>query len=628
MRGSPATRRPHLRASVALAALLLSCGGAERGGSSAGPPAIAARVADLLARMTLDEKLGQMAAVDRRALTSDEDIATYALGSVFSGGGATPEVNVPAAWADMVDGYQRVALSSRLGIPILYGVDAVHGHANAWSATVFPHELGLGAARDPELVEEIGRATAEELAATGVAWDFAPSVAVARDERWGRTYESFGEEPDIAASYGGYVTGLQGAALGAGPASVLATAKHWIADGGTAGGVDGAVGGDAPISDAELRAIHLPPFLSALRAGAGAVMVSHNSVDGVPMHANRPLVTDLLKGQLGFDGIVVSDWGGTADISSDYPLAVRSLVNAGVDLVMVPDDYRSFIATLRDEVTAGRVPMDRIDDAVRRILTKKLELGLFERPFADRAGLASVGSAAHRQLARRAVRESLVLLRNDGILPLARTTPRIYVAGKSADDLGNQAGGWTISWQGSSGAIIPGTTVLDAIRTAVAPGTTVGFDRDGLGADGSWDVAVAVVGETPYAEWLGDRSDDLGLDAEDRATLAALARSGVPTVVIVVSGRPLVVTDLLPGWAALVAAWLPGSEGEGITDVLFGDFAPTGTLPISWPRSAAQVGLHRGDAGYDPLFPYGFGLSWGGTEVAAGTARAVRRRRE
>jgi beta-glucosidase len=615
--------RPALAASL-VAAALLACGddapaaSAGGGGPGAGSPA-ASRAAALLARMTLDEKIGQMTQVEWRDLASFDDVGTYALGSIISGGGATPETNTPAGWADLVDALQRAALASRLGIPILYGVDAVHGHGNLRGATVFPHNIGLGAARDPGLVAEIARATAEELTATGVRWNFAPSVAVARDDRWGRTYESFGEVPEIAESFSTYVTGLQGTALGAAPASVLATAKHWIADGGTAGGVEG---GDAPIDDAQLRAIHLPPFLAAIRAGVGSIMIAHSSVNGVPMHASGRLVTDMLKGELGFAGIVVSDWAGTGDVSSDYPLAVRSVVNAGIDMVMVPHDYRTFIATLRGEVNAGRVPLSRIDDAVRRILTKKLELGLFERPFADRTLAATIGSAAHRDLARRAVRESLVLLKNEGgLLPLARTTRRIFVAGKSADDLGNQAGGWTIEWQGASGDIIPGTSILRAIRGTVGAGTQVTYSRDASGIDRTQDVAIVVVGETPYAEWIGDRTDGLGLDEEDLATLAAVKRSGVPTVVILVSGRPLVVTEQLPDWRALVAAWLPGSEGQGIADVLFGDFAPTGTLPVSWPRSASQIPINAGDAGYDPLFPLGFGLGYARRAAVVAAAR-------
>lgn len=616
-------RRSSAGAALACAAALLACGREPASTPSPAPspvtPAVSARVAALLSRMTLDEKLGQMTQIDRGSLRSDADIATYALGSIISGGGSTPDPNTPEAWADMVDRYQRAALSSRLAIPILYGVDAVHGHGNVRGATVFPHNIGLGAARDPALVGEVARATAEEVAGTGIRWNFAPSVSVARDPRWGRMFESFGEVPAIADSYATYVTGLQGPALG--PGSVLATAKHFLADGGTAGGVEG---GDAPLGEAELRALHLPPFVAALRAGAGAVMVAHSSVAGVPMGASRHLVTEVLKGELGFTGLVVSDWAGTADVSDDYPYAVRTLVNAGVDMVMVPYDYRTFIATLRAEVEAGRVPLARIDDAVTRILTKKVELGLFEQPFADRGLTGGIGSAPHRAIARRAVRESLVLLKNDaGILPLRASVRRIFVAGKSADDVGNQAGGWTITWQGASGDLIPGTTILRAIRDRAGPGAAVAYARDASGLDRSYDVAVVAIGETPYAEWIGDRdAGGLELDEEDARTLDAVRRSGVPTVVVLVSGRPLFVTDRLRDWRALVAAWLPGSEGGGIADVLFGDHAPTGKLPISWPRSAAQLPVHSDDPGADPLFPYGFGLGYGAA-AAAGSSPAL-----
>jgi beta-glucosidase len=323
-------------------------------------------------------------------------------------------------------------------------------------------------------------------------------------------------------------------------------------------------------------------------------------------------VTDVLRGELGFSGLVVSDWWGTGDVSSDYPYAVRTIVNAGVDMVMVPFDYRGFISTLRDEVNAGRVTPARIDEAVTRIITKKLELGLFDSPFADRTLTATVGSAAHRALARRAVRESLVLLKNDGILPLGTGARRIFVAGKNADDVGNQSGGWTIEWQGVSGDVIPGTSILQAIRARAGPGATVAYDRYASGLDATWDVAVVVIGEWPYAEWVGDRdASGLELDDQDTAALDAVRRSGVPAVVVVVSGRPLLVTNRLPDWRALVAAWLPGTEGAGVADVLFGDYAPTGKLPITWPRSGAQLPIHSGDPGANPLFPFGYGLGYG-----------------
>ncbi len=617
---------PRRLAIVCLLAAWAACGRPAGGGSSAGstpttpatsPPAVqppppaapsaAERASDLLARMTLDEKLGQMTMVDRGFLASTSDITKYGLGAVISGGGSKPDTNTPVGWADMVDDFQRAALATRLAIPLVYGTDGVHGLGNLYGATLFPHDIGLGAARDPQLVEEVARAIAEELAGAGVRWSFAPTVSVVRDERSGRTFESFGELPEIATSYSTYVTGMQGPTLGAASPSVLATAKHWVADGATTRGKEF---GDAPVSDDELRAIHVPPFVAAIGAGVGSVMIAHSSVNDVTMHANRHLVTDVLRGELGFGGVVVSDWGGLWDVSADFPYSVRSLVNAGIDMVMVPDDYERFISTLRDEVNAGRVPLSRVDEAVTRILVMKLQLGLFEHPFTDRTLTSTIGSPAHRDVARRAVRESLVLLKNDGdLLPLSKRTPRIFVAGKSADDVGNQAGGWTIRWQGQSGDAVPGTTILGAIRAAVASGTTVTYDRDANGLDASYDVAIVVAGETPYAEWFGD-TDSVDLDGEDRAVLAAVKRAGVPAAVILVSGRPLVVTDQLPDMGALVAAWLPGTEGEGVTDVLFGDAAPKGKLPFTWPRSTSQLPIHSGDASYDPLFPYGFGLAY------------------
>jgi len=505
----------------------------------------------------------------------------------------------------MYDGYQAVALATRLGIPLIYGVDAVHGHNNVYGATIFPHNIGLGATRNPALIEQIGRATAEEVAGTGIDWTFAPCLCVARNERWGRTYESFGEHPDIAQSMASLVTGLQGSSL-SGEASILATAKHWIGDGGTTGGDDQ---GDTQISEAQLRAIHMPPYVEAIRRNVGSVMVSYSSWNGQKLHGSQYLITTVLKGELGFTGFVVSDWAGIDQLPGDYPSDVRSSVNAGVDMIMVPHNYQLFISTLRTEVNAGRVSLARIDDAVRRILTKKFELGLFERPYTNRAYTATIGSAAHRAVARDAVRQSQVLLKNSGnILPLAKTA-RIFVAGKNADNIGNQSGGWTISWQGASGNTTPGTTVLQAIRNTVDPGTSVTYNKTGRGAAGH-DVAVVVIGETPYAEGQGDKPSYLGLDQDDKNTLNTVKRAGIPMVVILLSGRPMVITDQLPGWNALIAGWLPGTEGQGVADVLFGDYKPTGKLPMSWPRSETQIPINVGDTNYDPLFAYGFGLTY------------------
>jgi beta-glucosidase len=570
---------------------------------------VAQRVDDLMDRMTLDDKIGQMAQVERTALDPQQDLATYRIGSVLSGGGSAPTPNTPRAWADMYDSFQRTALSTPLGIPMIYGVDAVHGHNTVYGATIYPHNIGLGATRDPELVRRIGRATAEEVSATGIDWDFAPCLCVARNDRWGRTYESFGEVPELPTRMSTVITGLQGDRLGGGPASVMATAKHYVGDGGTTGGVDQ---GDTRLSESELRAVHLPPFKAAVDRGVGAVMITYSSWSGVKVHGNKYLITDVLKRELGFKGFVVSDYAaidqldGHAGFSADE---ISTAVNAGIDMVMVPLDYPRFLSLLRNEVQAGRIPMTRIDDANRRILTKKFELGLFEHPFTDRSWIPTVGSPAHRALARQAVRESQVLLKNsDGTLPLKKTA-KIFVAGKSADDIGNQSGGWTMTWQGASGAITRGTTVLQGLRAAAANPSNVVYDRAGNGIDRGYDAAVAVVGETPYAEFQGDRPGPLGLDQEDLDTLARLKASGVPVVVVLVSGRPLDIAAQLPDWSALLASWLPGSEGEGVADVLYGDYKPTGKLPVTWMSSAAQQPINRGD-GQTPLFPFGYGLTY------------------
>ncbi|MEU6262395.1 glycoside hydrolase family 3 protein [Saccharopolyspora shandongensis] len=603
------------RSRLALALTAVACTAAVTPAVAAAPPAyrdatrpVADRVDDLMARMSLQDKIAQMTQAER--LAADPGAAAAAgIGSILSGGGSAPTPNTAEAWADMYDAYQRAAIATPLGIPIIYGVDAVHGHNNVHGATIFPHNIGLGATDDPELVERIGRATAEEVAGTGIDWDFAPCLCVARNDRWGRTYESFGETPERPTAMTSAVTGLQGSTLD-GPASVLATAKHYVGDGGTTGGDDQ---GNTEIDEAELRAVHLPPFQAAIERGVGSVMISYSSWNGVKMHTGDYLINDVLKGELGFTGFVVSDWQAIDKIDGQEGFTadeVRDSVNAGLDMIMVPNEYQEFMDLLRAEVEAGRVPMERIDDANRRILTKKFELGLFERPFTDRSLTGTVGSAEHRELAREAVRESQVLLKNDGnVLPLAKDGGKIFVAGKNADDIGNQSGGWTISWQGSSGPITPGTTILRGIQQAVSPGTEVTYDRNGNGIDGSYRAAIAVVGETPYAEGEGDRPEGMGLDEEDQATLARLQESGVPVIVVTVSGRPLDIAADLPKWDALLAAWLPGTEGAGVADVLFGDHNPTGTLPMTWMAGADQQPINDGD-GQKPLFPYGYGLNY------------------
>jgi beta-glucosidase len=570
---------------------------------------IAARVDDLIARMTLDEKIGQMTQADHSFLKSPSEVQTLFLGSVLSGGDSElPDVSAQG-WSAHVQTLQKQALATRLGIPLIYGIDAVHGHSNVKGAVVFPHNIGMGCTRNAKLVEDASRVTAEEIAGTGMHWDFAPCITVPQDERWGRTYEGFGETAELAESLGAAaVKGLQGQNLGT-PGRVLATAKHFVGDGGTRGGVDrGDTVGDEPT----LRKLHMAGYLPAIKAGVGSVMVSYNSWNGQKMHGNKHLIADVLKGELKFGGIVVSDWNGIDELPGDPVQQIERGVNAGIDMMMVPDKYREFIEGLKKNVADGKVPTSRIDDAVRRILTIKFRLGLFERPFGDPSRLASIGSAEHRTVARQAVRESQVLLVNrNATLPIQAATRKIFVGGKSADDLGIQCGGWTISWQGAPGRTTDGTTVLEAIRKAL-PGGEVTYDASGRPSDGA-QLAVIVIGEKPYAEMKGDRSD-LTLDPDDVAAVKNAKAAGIPVVVVLFSGRPLILEPILPDADALIAAWLPGSEGDGIADVLFGKYNPTGKLSVTWPRTMAQVPINVGVNGQKPqgaLFDYGFGLSYG-----------------
>jgi len=578
------------------------------------------RVLNLLSYMTLEEKIGQMTQVDRQFLDGDKNIGTYFLGSLLSGGGSTPAKNFPKSWAEMYDGYQKIALSTRLSIPIIYGIDAVHGHNNVVGATIFPHHIGLGCTNNPQLIEDVYRATAEEIAATGIDWDFAPCLAVPRDERWGRTYEGFGETPDIVKKMAAAaVRGLQTDQLD-GPTSILACAKHFIGDGGTKWGTglnEKLDQGDTQVTDQELREIHLPGYLPALEAGVGTIMPSYSQINSEYMHMNNDLLNGLLKKELDFKGFVVSDWQGLERMvgHDDYKTNIIAGINAGIDMVMVPgaekyggQTYTNFINLLIESVKEGSVSENRINDAVARILKIKFEMGLFERPYSDKSLLSGVGSKEHRNIAREAVKQSLVVLKNDGILPLSKDLGHIHVAGKNADDLGNQCGGWTISWQGESGPITKGTTIYEAIQVAVSSVTNVTFSKNGSGAKGA-DVGLVIIGETPYAEMEGDR-ESLVLDKEDLAAIDRIKKAGVPVVVIIVSGRPLIIADELDKWAGLIAAWLPGSEGKGVTDVIFGDYNPTGRLSVSWPRSMEQIPINFGDSDYDPLFEYGFGLSY------------------
>ncbi len=653
---------------ILIVSLVPTVPGSAGPAAAGGAPAIAARpaylnpgvaverrVTDLLGRMTLEEKIGQMTQAERGAVAGDPAvIAELGLGSVLSGGGSTPTPNTPAAWVAMVNEFQSQALSTRLGIPIIYGIDAVHGHGNVHGATIFPHNIGLGATRNPALVEKVGQATAEEVRATGIPWSFGPCVCVARDERWGRTYESFGEDPTLVAQMETIINGLQGHGRSPiDPDHVLATAKHYAGDGDTvfdAATAAANVGkpwfeqrytidqGVTVTSREQFEQIDLAPYGRALRRhGVGSVMPSFSSVDWIEdgvgnpikMHAHSELITDVLKGEMHFRGFIISDWEGIHQIPDPANPGVGGLtaykvqvgVNAGTDMFMEPFSAQQFEELLLAEVNAGRVSQARIDDAVSRILRAKFDLGLFEQPFATMDNLDQVGSAAHRSIARQAVAESQVLLKNDGnALPLPADA-NIYVAGRNADNIGNQAGGWTIQWQGASGDIIPGTTILEGIRE-VAPQATVTFSEDASAPMTGADVGVVVVGETPYAEGFGDvggpecgfctpeqlEEKSLSLQPADRAVIDEVCQAIETCVVLVVSGRPQVLTDQLGEMDALVASWLPGSEGSGVADVLFGQRPFTGQLSMTWPRTEAQVPINVGDADYDPLFPYGWGL--------------------
>ena len=572
-------------------------------------------VESLMGQMTLDEKLGQMTQVDRQFLNDISDISRYGLGSLLSGGGSTPGTNEPKAWAEMYDGYQREALKTRLQIPLIYGIDAVHGHNNVVGATIFPHNIGLGATRDPDLVEAVAKATALEVAATGIDWDFAPCLAVPDDYRWGRTYEGYSEDTDLVSRLGAAaIRGYQSSDLD-NPNRVLACAKHFIGDGGVlfGTGINAMIDqGDLQINEEKLRKVHLPPFQKAIDEGVATFMAAYNSWNDLRCHANKYLLTDLLKDELGFKGFVVSDWAAIENIPGDYKSDIITSINAGIDMVMVPgavrdgkESFQNFLKLFKESVEEGSIPMERVDDAVRRILLIKKQSGLFERPFSDQSLLSYVGSKDHREVAREAVRKSMVLLKNkNNILPIPKSGKTIIVAGKGADDVGMQSGGWTISWQGGMGQTTNGTTILDAIKSAVDPGTVVEYTPDGTSFTG--DLAVVVVGEKPYAEMIGDRKD-LKLDNEDLGVIKRFTDNDIPVVVVLLSGRPMIVTDEIGKWDGFIAAWLPGTEGTGVADVLFGDYKPTGKLSFSWPKSMNQFPIDPND---DHLFSFGFGLTY------------------
>lgn len=540
-----------------------------------------AHIQQLLGQMTLAEKAAQMTQAEKNSI-SPAQVRDYGLGSVLSGGGGNPKPhNNPQAWRAMVQAYAEAAQASRLRIPLIYGVDAVHGHNNMYGATVFPHNIGLGATRDADLVERIGAATAREILATNVHWNFAPCLAVAQDPRWGRTYESYGNEPALVGELGAaYVRGLQ--SLGA-----AACVKHYVGDGGAEWGSHRRVSwvqfweqsggawtidqGDVNINEQDLRRIHLAPYLPSLQAGALTVMASFSSWRGVKMHSNRYLLNDVLKHELGFKGFIVSDWMGINQLSPDYYTCVIMSINAGLDMVMVPYDFEGFIRTLIKAVEQGDIPMSRIDDAVGRILWVKQQLGLFDQPFTSAERLNDIRSEAHQALAREAVRKSLVLLKDEAqVLPL-RHPASMRVAGVAADDLGLQCGGWTLEWMGTLGRdVVPGETLLSAL-TAALPDTAIDYHAEASFSQ-HWraDVGVVVAAEIPYAEGGGDSAFPR-LSAEDEALVERMRQQCEKLILVIYSGRPV---NISPRTAeqcdAIVAAWLPGSAGAGMADVLTG----------------------------------------------------------
>lgn len=576
----------------------------------------------LLARMTLEEKVGQTIQADISSITPDQ-LARYPLGSILAGGNSSPGGNERAgaqAWVDLARAF-RVAAAARPGahVPLIYGIDAVHGHNNIVGATIFPHNIGLGAARDPDLIRRIGEVTALEVAVTGADWTFGPTLAVPRDDRWGRSYEGYAEDPEVQRAYAGPMTlGLQGE-LRPGqplmPGHIAGAAKHFLADGGTAAGVDQ---GDYQGSEQDLIDIHLGGYSAAIDAGVLSVMASFSSWNGLKLSGNQTILTDVLRGPLGFQGFVVSDWNAHGQLPGCSNESCPLAINAGIDMLMAPDSWRALYENTLIQARAGEIPMVRLDEAVRRILRVKVKAGLFSDARPVEGNLALLGAPGHRALAREAVRKSLVLLKNEGsVLPI-RAGARVLVAG-TADDIGQAAGGWTLTWQGTgnTNADFPtGQSIWAGLEAAV---TEAGGSAE-LSPDGSYqarpDVAVVVFGETPYAEFQGDLET---LDFQPTGPLQILRRlkaAGIPTVSVFLSGRPLWTNPEINASDAFVAAWLPGTEGGGVADVLLGDAEGhprndfVGKLSFSWPRDAAGAPLNRGEPGYDPQFPYGYGLTY------------------
>jgi beta-glucosidase len=589
-----------------------------------------------VAQMTLLEKIGQMTQVEKNSLKPG-DVKRLALGSVLSGGGGNPTPNNPQTWRSMVEAFQEEALDSRLGIPLLYGSDGVHGHNNVVGATIFPHNIGLGCTRDADLIKRIARVTALECVATGVRWDFAPAVSIPRDIRWGRSYEGYSQDAKLVSELAtAYVEGLKGEAWDS-PTAVLPSVKHFIADGATNWGTStrsdrvnletdrtlaiAKMGEDfvalldrgawqldqgaSTLPESILRKEDLAGYAATIAAGALNVMVSYSSWMGTRMHEHKYLLTDVLKGELGFQGFLVSDWEAVQQLPNDFAGNVVSSINAGLDMIMVPFDYQAFMSTLEQAVTNGDVPLERIDDAVSRILHAKEVLGLFQNPRTDAKLLEKVGCLEHRAVAREAVQKSLVLLKNNGVLPLSRDT-RLLVAGKAAHDVGLQCGGWSITWMGEAGPTTPGTTILEGLQSLAAENTVI-YDLEGTGEE-HFEVGLVVLSEATYAEGMGDRIS-LDLNAEQKTLLERVRARCEKMVVVLISGRPLIVTNDIANWDAFVAAWLPGTEGAGVSDVLYGEQPFTGKLGFHWAESHDDIPLTTSSKA---LFELGFGLTTDG----------------
>ncbi len=569
------------------------------------------KVDKLIQSMTLDEKVGQMTQIDQRFLDTITDLSTYSIGSLLSGGGSHPKVNEPQAWLDMYNGYQSETLKSRLQIPLIYGIDAVHGHNNVYGATIFPQNIGLGATNNPELIFKISEATSIEVAATGIDWTFSPCLSSPEDYRWGRTYEGFSSDPSLVEILGeASVKGYQSAQTNSGK-KVVACAKHFIGDGNTefGTGMNGLVDrGNTILTVEELKEKLLPKYQAAIDADVQTIMASYNSWNGVKCHGSKELLTDILKIEMGFDGFVISDWQGIDEIPGDYKSDIITSINAGIDMVMVSGQgqpYKKFMRLLKESVEEGSIPLARIDDAVKRILKVKIRNGLFDNPLVENDALKVIGSDAHRDIARQAVRESVVVLKNDNIIPISKDSKSIVVAGRGADNLGMQCGGWTINWQGGQGDITIGTTILDGIKKSVSAETNVIYSEDGQDLnDVDGELAVVVIGEDPYTEFFGDK-DNLDLLNDDINTINNLKNKGYKVMVLLISGRPMNIAEHIDDWDGFAAIWLPGSEGDGVSDILFGDFQSTGKLSYPWPIKA-EHGANADDK--DLLFNFGYGL--------------------